>query len=204
MKTAHTVRALLWAAVILLAGSACREKLVPETPDYTEYGWELWIQGDYAGALQQFDDGLALDKTYADTWNGLGWTYIQLGIPDKSESNFIQAIIFGDTTEAGSEVGTEALAGRAFARLALGEFTTAVSDAKEALIQTPLWIFKRDISLTYEDLMLTVATGFYGQAEFDSSLVWVKKLDATFNANVSTLAGRSALAAKLQDLASGS
>lgn len=204
MKTAQSVRTLLWTAVILLAGSACREKLVPETPDFTEYGWELWIQMDYAGALQQFNDGVLLDETYADTWNGLGWTYIELGIPDTSEINFIQAIIFGDTTEAGIEVGTEALAGRAFARLAQGAFTTAVTDAKNALIQTPLWIFRRDISLTYEDLMLTVATGFYGQAEFDSSLVWVKKLDATFSANVSTPAGRSALAAKLQDLAAGS
>ena len=200
MKTAQSVRTLLWTAVILIGGSACRDKLVPDTPDFTEYGWELWIQGEYAEALEQFREGLAIDPTYADTWNGLGWTYIELSIPDTSEINFTQATILGDTTE----VGTEVLAGRAFARLALGEFTTAVTDAKDALGLTPLWIFQRDISLTYEDLMLTVATGFYGLAEFDSSLVWVKKLDPTFNANVSTLVGRSALAAQLQDLAAGS
>lgn len=186
--------------VLTILASGCREKLVADTPDFTEYGWELWMELDYTGAIVQFEEALALDETYADTWNGLGWSYIELGEADTSDPKFDRGILLEDTTE----VIVELLAGRAFSSLATGDFTAAITDAKAALTASPVWIFKRDITITYEDLMITVATGFYGSASFDSSLVWVKKLDTNFDADVSTPVGRSALAAQIELLASGS
>ena len=97
-------------------------------------------------------------------------------------------------------VGTEVLAGRSFARLALRQFSGAVSDARAALLLTPDWEFRRDATITYEDLILTAAAGFYSLAQFDSSLVWVRKLDNTFATDVTTLAGKYRLAAKLEAL----
>lgn len=179
---------------LLMVG--CRERIEPETPDYVEYGWELIAEGDYRGAIAQFEEGTDIDDDYADGWNGLGWAYAKLGVADTSVTNFTEGVSLSDTTV----VGTEILAGRSFARLALGSFSGAVSDGKNALSATPNWAFRRDPLIDYEHVELTVATGFYGLGEFDSSLVWVRKLDSEFTANVATVAGVSRLAAKLADL----
>lgn len=185
---------MLLSAALIVVG--CREKIIPETPDYVEYGWELMAEGSYRAAIEQFLVGTDLDDSYTDGWNGLGWAYTKLGVPDTSEDYFTDGVALGDTTI----VGTEVLAGRAFARLALGRFTGSVSDGKAALLLTPTWIFQRDVTITHEHLTLTVATGFYGLGEFDSCLVWIRKLDDTFTANAATLAGRSRLAAQLEEL----
>jgi len=189
---------LILSLLALIAGG-CRTLVEPETPDYVEYGWELMADTSYRAAILQFESGTELDASYADGWNGLGWAYAQLGAADTSELRFRTAANKSDTTI----VGTEILAGRSFARLALGQFSGAVSDADSALSLTPAWIFRRDATVTYQHLYLTVATGYYGQGEFDSCLVWTRKLDNTFSVNVTTLSGRSRLAAKLEALKSG-
>lgn len=183
------------AGLMLLAIGGCRERLSPETPDYVEYGWELWTEQDYREAIAQFEIGKTEDAGYADSWNGLGWAYAKLGAADTSASQFTVGAALNDTTF----VATEILAGRSFARLALGD-TNAVADAKAALTRTPAWEFARDPNLSYLHLYLTVASGFYSWGKFDSCLVWVRKLDDTFSVDVTTLPGRSELAAKLQAL----
>lgn len=186
---------LILAGLMLLAIGGCREQLSPETPDYVEYGWDLMAEQNYREALIQFDIGKTEDAGYADSWNGLGWAYAKLGAADTSAGRFTVGAALNDTTV----VATEILAGRSFARLALGD-TNAVADAKAALIGAPLWEFARDPSLSYLHLRLTVASGFYSWGKFDSCLVWVRKLDDTYNVDVATLPGRSKLAAKLQAL----
>jgi len=186
-------------SLLALIVGGCRTLVEPETPDYVLYGWELMADTSYRAAIDQFETGTELDPSYADGWNGLGWAYARLGAADTSELRFTTAATKSDTTI----VGTEILAGRSFARLALGQFSLAVGDAKGALALTPDWIFRRDITVTYQHLYLTAATGFYGQGKFDSCLVWVKRLDSSFGADVATLSGRSRLAAKLEALKSG-
>ena len=198
MKTAlHRLVGPLGGMLILaMIMVSCRERIEPETPDYVEYGWELMAEGDYRGAITQFEEGTDIDDDYADGWNGLGWAYAKLGVADTSVTHFTEGVSLSDT----SVVGTEVLAGRSFARLALGSFSGAVSDGKNALSETPSWIFRRDPLIDYEHVELTVATGFYSLGEFDSSLVWIRKLDSEFTANVATITGVSKLAAKLADL----
>ena len=196
MKRKLSIAMGLLVGVLALIMGGCRDRIEPETPDYVEYGWELMAEGSYRDAIVQFEDGRHLDDEYADGWNGLGWAYARLGVADTSELCFTGGVDLEDT----SSVGTELLAGRSFAWLALGSFSNAVSDADSALDLEPEWVFSRDDSVTYKHLILTAATGFYGLGEFDSSLVWVQKLDASFSADVASLSGRSKLAAKLEDL----
>ncbi len=190
---------ILIVSLLALIVGGCRTLVEPETPDYVEYGWELMADTSYLAAIVQFKAGTEMEASYADGWNGLGWAYAQLGIADTSNLHFTTAVTKSDTTI----VGTEILAGRSFALLALGQFSGAVSDADSALSLTPAWIFRRDATITYQHLYLTVATGYYGQGEFDSCLVWVRKLDNTFSVNVTTLSGRSRLAVKLEALKGG-
>jgi len=190
---------ILIVSLLALIMGGCRDRVEPETPDYVEYGWELMADTSYRAAIVQFEAGTELEASYADGWNGLGWAYARLGAADTSAERFTTAATKSDTTI----VGTEILAGRSFALLALGEFSGAVNDAKGALYLTPAWEFRRDPIVTYEHLYLTAATGFYGLGEFDSCLVWVRKLDNTFSADTATLSGRSRMAAKLEALKGG-
>lgn len=203
MKRKLSIAMGLLVSVLALIMGGCRDLIEPETPDYVEYGWELMADSLYRAAIVQFEEGKELDPEYADGWNGLGWAYARLGAADTSNQRFITAATKSDTSDTTAvAVATEILAGRSFARLALGQFSGAVSDVKGALALTSNWAFRRDNTVTYEHLYLTAATGFYGLGEFDSSLVWVQKLDETFSVDT-TLSGRSKLAAKLEALKGG-
>lgn len=190
------LRLIVIAGAALMAFAGCRERLEAESPDYVEYGWERMAVQDYRGAIPHFEDGAELDLTYTDAWNGLGWAYAKLSSADTSVGNFITAAALTDTTI----VRTEVLAGLAFGKLALGEFADAVTNGQTALTRTPNWVFEHDVTIFYDNLTLTVATGFFGLAEFDSSLIWVQKLDPTYTTDVNALPGRFDLAAKIEDL----
>ncbi len=197
---------ILSVSLLALIMSGCRTPVEPVTPDYVEYGWELMADTSYRAAIVQFESGVSteMDPSYADGWNGLGWAYARLGAADTSDSTFATAEDNSDTSDSSAViVATEILAGHSFAYLALGQFENAVDDAKGALALTSDWVFRRDITVTYRHLYLTAATGFYGWGEFDSCLVWVKRLDSRFDADVATLSGRSQLAAQLEALKSG-
>ena len=207
MKRKLSIAMGLLVSLLALIMGGCRDRVEPETPDYVEYGWELMAEQSYRAAIVQFEAGTGREASYADGWNGLGWAFARLGAADTSNQRFITAAAksdISDTTAVAVAVATEILAGRSFARLALGQFSGAVSDAKGALALTPDdWEFRRDNTVTYEHLYLTAATGFYGWGEFDSCLVWVRKLDNTFSTDTATLSGRSRMAAKLEALKGG-
>ncbi len=193
----HTNQVLLWSAGLLLALTfSCRDRIEPESPDYVEHGWELMAELDYRGAIPQFEEGALIDPTFADAFNGLGWAYAKLGSADTSAGHFITGEAKGDTTV----VGTEILAGLAFSKLALGEFEDAVTNGRTALDRTPNWVFQHDTNIYFDHLTLAIATGYYGWGKFDSSLVWVQRLDPTYDADVTILQGRYDLAAKLEEI----
>ena len=171
----HSNQVLLWGAGLLWAVTfGCRERIEPESPDFTEYGWELMAEQDYRGAIPQFEEGATLDVDYADAYNGLGWAYAKLGSADTSADNFIIGETKGDT----SVVGTEILAGLAFSKLALGEFEDAVTSGKAALEKAALdgepWIFAHDTDRYYDHLTLAIATGYYVSGQSASFLGWAQ------------------------------
>ncbi|GAF72125.1 unnamed protein product, partial [marine sediment metagenome] len=130
---------ILSVSLLALIMGGCRTPVEPETPDYVEYGWELMADTSYRAAIVQFEAGIEagteLDPSYIDGWNGLGWAYARLGAADTSNQRFITASTVPDTSSDTSAVAvaTEILAGRSFARLALGQFSGTVDDAKGAL-----------------------------------------------------------------------
>jgi len=179
------------------ASFSCRQKIIPQSPDFVAYGWELVRDGLYAEALPQFREGVALDPSNADAHNGMGWCYGKLHVADSSALHYTDGIGLGDT----SIVRIELRAGRSFAYLALGEYDSVVVDARQVVQLVPNWIFRRDSSITVSNVIVTGAAGFYATGRFDSSLVWVQRLEPTFSVDVSTLPGQAELAAKLEELA---
>jgi hypothetical protein len=116
--------------------------------------------------------------------------------PDTSVSFFNTGENYNDQ----SVIGTEILAGRSFSNLALGEYLLAINDANGALDRSPTWVFRRDPSITFKQLTLTVATAHFSLGDYASSLSWVQRLDAGFLVDVDTLPGLARLAEKLEAL----
>ncbi|UCH11528.1 MAG: hypothetical protein JSU61_06465 [Fidelibacterota bacterium] len=184
------------AVALMFVISGCRVRSEMEAADFVFDGWKMMDEQNYRAAIENFAEGALLDPEFTDAWNGLGWAYGRLGIADSSILNFTEGVNLEDPTYQGTEV----LAGRSFPYLALGEYNNCITDAKRALVRSPGWVFSRDPSFTYEHLTLNIATAFFGLGHFDSSLVWVQRLDHAFHVDVATLPGRSQLAIKLEAL----
>lgn len=172
----------------------CRKEILPDEVDYVDFGWTQMTVLDYRGAIESFNLGVADDPTYADAHNGLGWAYIKLNEADTASINFELAT--ADT----SVVGTEIYAGRSFVRLALDEYSAAVSNGIKALGQDPLWVFEHDPTIIYEHLNLVVAMGYFGQAIYDSCLIYIQEIESTFTVDVTATAAPAELADKLAEL----
>ena len=67
----------------------------------TEYGWDLYEEGEYENANVWFEEAVFEDINYKDGYNGLGWTYGKLAKLDSSIANFRQghALALEDTTD---------------------------------------------------------------------------------------------------------
>ena len=65
---------LLTAAAMLLIMN-CRAPVKPSEEDLTEYGWDIYEEGDYEEAREWFRDAIKKDPSFADGYNGLGWCF---------------------------------------------------------------------------------------------------------------------------------
>ena len=98
MPGKHAVR-LIWLAAALggiafACGGCGGGDGGPPPPDahaLTEEGWLLYAGADLAGAEARFSEAVALDSTYADGWNGRGWTRAQLSRLDEAVSDLARA-----------------------------------------------------------------------------------------------------------------
>jgi tetratricopeptide (TPR) repeat protein len=182
--------------ILLLTMPGCRVVTEKEALDFIQDGWESMDEGRYSDAVVDFNKAVNLEPTLTDAWNGLGWAYAHLDSPGISVENFNAGESFNDQ----SVIGTEILAGRSFSNLALGEYLLAINDANGALDRAPTWVFRRDPSITFKQLIVTVATSYFAIGEYESSLTWIQMLDAGFTVDVTTPPGRARLAEKLEAL----
>lgn len=182
--------------ILLLSMPGCRVVTEKEALDFIQDGWESMDEGRYSDAVIDFRKATDLGPTMADAWNGLGWAYARLDSPGISVEYFNTGEGFSDQ----SVIGTEILAGRSFSNLALGEYLLAINDANGALDRASNWVFRRDPSITFKQLILTVATAHFALGDYTSSLTWVQMLDAGFSVDVDSLPGLAKLAEKLEAL----
>jgi len=100
-----------------------------------QYGWILAIQGDDTGALAAFRRALAIDPERAVT-------LLHIAAVAVAGRHYADAVHWLDSTIAVDPWFHLAYAYRAFARLSLGDATTALADARAAIRlggEDPLW-----------------------------------------------------------------
>ena len=91
-------------------------------------------------------------------------------------------------------------AGWAFALNAAKEYSDSNERIDEALAEDPAWQFDFGISLDADDLVVTKAENHALLGNFDLSLVAVRTLNPSFNADVSTPDGQAALVIEIERL----
>ena len=189
---------LLILVLAMIALFGCRERIEPEADDYVEYGWTLYAERDYRGALAVFKEGLALDSLYIDGYSGSGWCYIKFNMPDSAIYFFNKGLDY--ITVDSSQVRFDMLAGISLSFHAVGNYEEAAEKGTELHTVRPLFRFPHDWRIDYVDIVLLVAQSFYAQGDYSQSLVWVQKLDDEFITDVSTNVGRAELIDKIEDL----
>jgi len=189
---------LLILVLVVMALMNCRERIEPEADDFVEYGWTLYAERDFRGALDVFQEGLALDSLYIDGYSGSGWCYIEFNEPDSAILFFNRGLDF--ITVDSSQVRFDMLAGIAVSFHAIGSYEDAIEKGTELYTFRPLFEFAHDWRIDYADIVLLVAQSHYALGEFAESLAWVQVLDEEFTADITTNAGRAELIDKIGDL----
>ncbi len=91
-------------------------------------------------------------------------------------------------------------AGLAFVNNAQKNYTASIADAQSVIQKNTHWFFERDTTVNISDVKVVLAEDYFSTASFDLSLAVAQSLDASFRADVSTLAGQAALAQEIETL----
>lgn len=208
------VRAALAAALValVLATAACGGGDSPVAPDpepdpdpppYSQRvsaGWTAFTAGQYASARSSFSAAVALDAAPAEAHVGLGWSELKLDHLDEAH----QAFANGADKAGTDDLLADLFAGWAFTWNARSTVAGYHAESNVRVLQAealaPAWTFTRLPGLDADDLALLAAENFFALGDFDSSLLRVQSLDATFDADVATAGGQAALADKIEAL----
>ena len=135
----------------------------------TAEGWALFESGDDEGALVKFARAVELDDSYADAYNGLGWTYARLDSLNKSLLSFGKAISRTGT----GDILTDAYAGSSPAYRDLdtrpSHFDSASVYAASALSLDDQYVFEYDDNFDWHDLHLIKAQSYFGLGDYASA-----------------------------------
>lgn len=159
----------------------------------TTEGWAAYAARDYATAITKFTDATNQDASYADAYNGLGWTYAKQDKPQSAVSDFTTGL----TKSANN---AEMNAGLAFAYNAEKNYAQSIAAGLAVLGANASWQFSHDTSITFTDIHLLLAEDYFSQSspDYAQSLAEVRVVDPAFNADVTTVAGQTSLGHEIE------
>lgn len=131
----------------------------------TASGWTAWEAGDYDTAQTQFLEALNFDASYADAYNGLGWTGLRRGELSQAAERFASAIANNLATQD-ARVGSLA----AYRDLP-GSLSQAAANGITALQNDPNYVFSHDLSIDADVVRLMLAQVYFrmGESLFDEA-----------------------------------
>ena len=162
-------------------------------------GWEYYLTNDYANSVKYFNVLSNRPEFYLEGYQGLAWNYLKLNQPLNAKLYFnrffdqdsLDLVLPSDSTYLDAKVGL------AFSHQILGEHQSVISNTSSI---NAGWVFSHDSGLNYEDVVLCRAVSYYQLKQYSEALLMVKILDADFEADISFLEGRIALAQKIEEL----
>lgn len=166
----------------------------PSDATVLQRGWTAFEAADYAEAESQFRELLNRNRLLAEAHDGLGWTFARQSGADSSLTHFAAALAAGADA---LPIADQTYAGLAFARHADQEYASCLTAAAEV---SSGWVFAHGSDLDRDDITLLEAMAHYALGQFEDALAKVQELDSQFTADVGTVEGRAALAAKIEAL----
>lgn len=189
--------ACLLAGQLFWACSSGGDNPPVQTPEeLLAAGWKAYSSRNYQTALSDFNSAAQGNSALADAFNGAGWANAKL--------NSLVASVGDFNVGLGKSPGNVQMkAGLSFVFNAQKLYDSSIVRAGEALASDGNWVFTRDTSINQFDLHLLLAEDYFARStpDYPASLAQVQGyLDPTFNADVSTIIGQTALAKKIEDL----
>src|SRR5271169_2751189 len=168
----------------------------------TADGWSAFSGSDYQSALTNFNNAIGEDGNFVDAYNGAGWANAKLNAPQSAVTDFTNGL--SKDTSAPDSLSLEMNAGLAFAYNAQKNYAQSVASALSVLGANANWAFVHHSSINAAELHLLLAEDYFAQSSPDyvSSLHQVQIIDPAFNADVTTVAGQTALAGEIEQLRS--
>ena len=199
---------LVFVMIMLAAAIGCSKSKTTEPPvtvptaaEDVASGWANFNAAAYSSAQSYFASALGKDAALADAYNGKGWCQGILGNPSAALSTFKDGLSL-------SGANNEIKAGLAFSYAALDSSSQAVTKGLEVLLADSLWQFShtyrpsvRDNVLNYKEVALLLAQSYFKLGQFSNALLWAKKLNPGFSADIATIAGQAALQVEIERLA---
>ncbi len=157
-------------------------------------GWAQFGDGDFVAAEAQFRELLRRGALLAPAHDGLGWSFARRSDADSARTHFEQAVAAGADM---LDIADQVQAGLAFALAASGQHAACLAAAGAVSVG---WVFEHDDRFDHDAIILLTAVAHYALGDFAASLAAVQQLDAAFDADIETPAGRAALAARIEAL----
>lgn len=182
----------LWIIFILVVFS-CENDTVENERLYEDVVKDAWVSfenKEYTKAITLFTNAYEKNREGVDALIGLGWSYML-------DSKLEQAI---SKLNLISGNHNEVMAALAYIHHFRGNYTQSNSSVDNLLTSKPDWSFKRGLNLNIKDLHVLQGQNYFLLGSYSESLKYIQKVDATFNADVLTFAGRSKLANKIEQL----
>ena len=175
-KTEKSAICLAILAILTILGCG-REFDNPFDPNNSSYetvyikeGWQAYRTNEIEKAKEAFNSALSFDDGLTEAYNGLGWCELRQG-------NFIEAGKAFSFAIAIDPIMLDAHAGLAGMSLATGEYESAIEHATLVLTAFPKYVFAHDASITYYQLRLILAEGYFQIGEYDKALKQVTLLN---------------------------
>ena len=178
MKKIYTYQ--ITFALLTFIAVGCRQEYEPVDSDFSQYGWKYYENGDYVEAREWFQEALREDSTFADAYNGAGWSLGHLGQADSARYYFSSWISQADET---SDYLLDYYAGLAFSYNALGNDQQALFNAqsnffgKQDLVSEEIWCFCHRKDINQIDVRLIQAVSEFRLGKFSDCL---ETINATY------------------------
>ena len=200
MKKHNQIIVILF--LIGLSGG-CRQQYEPIDSDFSQFGWKYYESGDYVGARDWFKEALKDDSTFADAYNGIGWSLGHLGQADSAKKYFKLWI---DQADEDNDYLFDYYAGLAFSYNALGNDQQALFNAqsnffgKQDVVSGDIWCFCHRKDINQIDVRLIQAISQFRLGLFSDCLVTINDIYTDLTRQLSSASDANQISGDYLDL----
>ena len=191
--------------ILFLIGliGGCRQQYEPIDSDFSQFGWKYYENGDYIGARDWFKEALKDDSTFADAYNGIGWSLGHLGQADSARKYFELWIAQADEE---NDYLFDYYAGLAFAYNALGNDQQALFNAQsnffgnQDVVSGDIWCFCHRKDINQIDVRLIQAISQFRLGLFSDCLVTINDIYTDLTRQLSSASDANQMSGDYLDL----